>query len=116
MAARPPPPAQPEAATVLAAQSPAPRPHAPCAATRSQAGSEEAAAPEGVDVEALPLPEATPLGPLPAVPELGNWLTPQKPDTWVCLPGLLRCGAPPARPAPCRAALYHGASRVLRAW
>ncbi len=47
-----------------------------------QAGdSLEAQLPENIDVAALPLPDATPPGPLPAVPELGDWLTPQKPVT-----------------------------------
>ena len=46
-----------------------------------QAGSEEGAQPENIDVAALPLPDNTLPGPLPVVPELGDWLTPQKPIT-----------------------------------
>lgn len=46
-----------------------------------QAGDDEAAQPENIDVEALPLPDTTPPGPLPPVPELGDWLMPCKPVT-----------------------------------
>ena len=34
---------------------------------------------DDVPVDALPLPDATPPGPPPAVPELGDWLQPSKP-------------------------------------
>lgn len=46
-----------------------------------EAGSTEGGRPENIDVSALPLPDTAPPGPLPVVPELGDWLTPQKPVT-----------------------------------
>lgn len=48
-----------------------------------------------VPVDALPLPDASPPGPLPAVPELGDWLTPTKPSDQFDL-GMLIGGHPDA--------------------
>lgn len=60
-----------------------------------QAGSEEAAQPDNIDVSALPLPDTSPPGPLLPVPALGDWLTPCKPVTvrraWMGLGAVSRC-------------------------